>query len=43
MRADNTAVIALVRSMGLPMWFDWADGGVVDVVIPLDVEVPRAA
>lgn len=43
MRADNAAVIGLVRSMGLPVWFDWADGGVVEVVIPLDVEVPRAA
>jgi len=32
-----------VRSLGMPLAFGAVDGGIVEVVIPLEVAVPHAA
>ena len=43
MRSSNTAIIGLVRSLALPVTFTLGEAGIVEVVIPLDVELRPAA
>ena len=43
MRFSNTAVIGLVRSLGLPLTFTAGEAGIVEVTIPLDAEMRPAA
>jgi GNAT superfamily N-acetyltransferase len=43
MRFSNSAVIGLVRSLGMPLAFGAVDGGIVEVVIPIEVALPHAA
>jgi acetyltransferase len=42
-RPSNSAMIGLVRSMGLPVDIDGSDLGVVDVIIDLGAPLPHAA